>query len=138
MKHSFDYKIGVISDTHGLVRQRVVDLFSGVDLIIHAGDIGNKGVLETLQTIARVHAVHGNVDGSELAANLPRTDVVKAGEVCFYILHDICKLDLNPAEAGFHAVISGHSHMPEIEKRDGVLFLNPGSAGPRRLDLPVT
>ncbi len=113
-------------------------LFADVDLIIHAGDIGSREVLETLQTITKVYAVRGNVDAGELAARLAKTEVVKVGEFFFYVLHDISELDLDPAAAGFHAVICGHSHRPKIEKRDGVLFLNPGSAGPKRFGLPVT
>ncbi|MDR4504003.1 MAG: metallophosphatase family protein [Candidatus Scalindua sp.] len=115
-----------------------MQLFADVDLIIHAGDIGNPMVLETLQTIAKVYAVRGNVDVGELAANLPKTDLVKVGEFFFYVLHDINELNLDPAAAGLHGVISGHSHRAKIEKRDGVLFLNPGSAGPKRFQLPAT
>ena len=133
MKRTFSHKIGIISDTHGLVRQRVVKSFKDVDLIVHAGDIGTHEALETLQTIARVYPVRGNVDGGKWADNLPFTEVVKVGQAYLYVLHDINALDLDPVAAGFNAVISGHSHIPEIEKRNGVLFLNPGSAGPKRL-----
>ncbi|HJO47813.1 MAG TPA: metallophosphoesterase family protein [Candidatus Scalindua sp.] len=133
MKHTFDHKVGIISDTHGLVRQRVVKSFKDADLIVHAGDVGKPEVLETLQAIARVFPVRGNVDGGKWADNLPFAEVVKVGQVFLYILHDVNALDLDPVAAGFNAVISGHSHIPEIEKRNGVLFLNPGSAGPKRL-----
>ena len=133
MKRTFSHKIGIISDTHGLVSQRVVKSFKDVDLIVHAGDIGTHEALETLQTIARVYPVRGNVDGGKWADNLPFTEVVKVGQTYLYVLHDISTLDLDPVTAGFNAVISGHSHIPEIEKRNGVLFLNPGSAGPKRL-----
>lgn len=138
MKHTFDYKIGIISDTHGLVRRSVVKSFKDVDLIVHAGDAGNPEVLETLQTIATVHPVRGNVDGGEWTDNLPFTDVVEVGQVYLYVLHDLDSLDLDPAAAGFNAVISGHSHIPKIEKRDDVLFINPGSAGPRRFKDPIS
>jgi putative phosphoesterase len=138
MKLKFDYKIGVISDTHGLIRQSVVKSFKDVDLIVHAGDVGKPEVLETLQTIAKVHPVRGNVDGGKWTDNLPFTDVVQVGQACLYVLHDLDTLDLDPAAAGFNAVISGHSHIPKIEKRDDVLFLNPGSAGPRRFKYPIS
>jgi putative phosphoesterase len=138
MKHTFDYKIGIISDTHGLIRQSAVKLFKDVDLIVHAGDVGKPEVLETLQTIAKVHPVRGNVDGSKWTDNLPFTDVVQVGQVSLYVLHDLSTLDLDPAAAGFNAVISGHSHIPKIEERNSVLFLNPGSAGPRRFKYPIS
>ena len=138
MKRTFDYKIGIISDTHGLIRQSVVKSFKNVDLIVHAGDVGKPEVLETLQTIAVVHPVRGNVDGGKWTDNLPFTEAVKVGQVYLYILHDINELDLDPAAAGFNAVISGHSHIPKIEERNGILFLNPGSAGPRRFKYPVS
>ena len=133
MKHTFDYKIGIISDTHGLIRQRVVKSFKDVDLIVHAGDVGKPELLETLQSIARVYPVRGNVDGGKWADNLPFTEVVKVGQTYLYVLHDLNTLNLDPVAAGFNAVISGHSHIPKIEERNGVLFLNPGSAGPKRL-----
>lgn len=133
MKRKFDHKIGIISDTHGLIRQSVVKSFKDVDLIVHAGDIGKPEVLETLQDIARVYPVRGNVDGGKWNDNLPFTEEVKVGQAHLYVLHDLDSLDLDPVAAGFNAVISGHSHIPKIEERDGVLFLNPGSAGPKRL-----
>ena len=132
MKRTFDHKVGIISDTHGLVSQRVVKSFKDVDLIVHAGDVGKPEVLETLQSIARVYPVRGNVDGGKWADNLPFTEVVKVGQTYLYVLHDISALDLDPVTAGFNAVISGHSHIPKIEEQNGVLFLNPGSAGPKR------
>ncbi len=138
MKRTFDHKIGIISDTHGLVRQRVVKSFKDVDLIVHAGDVGKPEVLETLQAIARVYPVRGNVDGGKWTDNLPETEVVKVGQVYLYVLHDLNELDLDPAAAGFNAVISGHSHIPKIEERNGVLFLNPGSAGARQSNYPVS
>jgi len=100
---------------------------------VHAGDIGKPEVLETLQAIARVYPVRGNVDGGKWTDNVPETEVVKVGQVYLYVLHDVNELDLDPVAAGFSAVISGHSHVPKIKERNGVLFLNPGSAGPKRL-----
>ena len=134
MKRTFDYKIGVISDTHGLVRKSVLKSFKGVDLIVHAGDVGEPKVLDTLQTVAMVHPVRGNVDVGKWTNNLPLTEVVEVGQVYLYVLHDLGSLELDPAAAGFNAVISGHSHIPKIEKRDDILFLNPGSAGLKRFD----
>ena len=138
MKRTFDHKIGIISDTHGLVSQRVVKSFKDVDLIVHAGDVGKPEVLKTLQAIARVYPVRGNVDSGKWTENLPETEVVKVGQVYLYVLHDVNALDLDPAAVGFNVVISGHSHVPKIEERNGVLFLNPGSAGARRFKYPVS
>ena len=129
--------IGVISDTHGLVRPEVIEAFRGVELIIHAGDVGRPEVLTALQAVAPVVAVRGNVDRGKWAQKLPETEGVQLGRFWFYVLHDVHQLDLDPAAAGFRAVISGHSHRPSAEERNGVLFLNPGSAGPRRFRLPV-
>jgi len=138
LKRTFDHKIGIISDTHGLVRQGVVKSFKDVDLIVHAGDVGKPEALETLQAITRVYPVRGNIDGGKWTDKLPFTEVIKVGQVYLYVLHDLNSLDLDPAAAGFNAVISGHSHVPKIENRNGVLFLNPGSAGPRRFKYPVS
>ena len=138
MKRTFDYKIGVISDTHGLVRKSVIKSFKDVDLIVHAGDIGTHEALETLQTIANVHPVRGNVDGGKWTDSLPLTNVVQVGPIYLYVLHDLDSLDLDPATAGFNVIISGHSHIPKIEKKDDILFLNPGSAGPKRFDYPIS
>jgi len=107
-------------------------------LIIHAGDVGDSEILEKLKMIAPVFAVRGNIDTEPWAKALPETEVVEAGDATIYVLHDVKALDLDPAAAGFHIVVSGHSHKPARAERDGVLFLNPGSAGPRRFDLPVT
>ena len=138
MKRTFDYKIGVISDTHGLVRKSVLKSFKGVDLIVHAGDVGEPKVLDTLQTVAMVHPVRGNVDVGKWTNNLPLTEVVEVGQVYLYVLHDLGSLELDPAAAGFNAVISGHSHIPKIKKVDDILYLNPGSAGPKRFDYPIS
>jgi uncharacterized protein len=137
-KRSRAREIGVISDTHGLVRPEVLKAFQGVDLIIHAGDVGGPGVLEALRAVASVVAVRGNVDRGEWARGLKDTEVVEAGESRLYILHDVHELDLDPSADGFDVVISGHSHSPSKENHQGVLFLNPGSAGPRRFRLPVS
>jgi len=130
--------IGVISDTHGLLRPEALTALEGSDLILHAGDVGQPEILDTLRGIAPTIAVRGNVDRGPWTDVLPLTEVVEAGEVLIYMLHDIADLDLDPAAAGFAAVVFGHSHRPSAERKDGVLYLNPGSAGPRRFTLPVT
>jgi putative phosphoesterase len=130
-------QVGVISDTHGLVRDEALLALAGSDVIVHAGDIGSPDVLEALERIAPVHAVRGNNDRDEWGRSLPLTEVVELGEHLVYLLHDIADLDVDPAAAGFAAVIYGHSHKPRIEEREGVMYLNPGSAGPRRFRLPI-
>jgi uncharacterized protein len=130
--------IGVISDTHGLLRREAVDALRGSDQIIHAGDVGAPGILEQLAVIAPVTAVRGNVDKGAWAKRLPKTEVLEVSGISIYMLHDLAELDLKPRTAGFAAVISGHSHVPKQEMRDGVLYFNPGSAGPRRFKLPVS
>jgi len=130
--------LGVISDTHGLIRPRLTDAFRGVELILHAGDIGALEVLEELRSIAPVIAIRGNNDKDDWASGIPETEVTQVGSVYIYMLHDLKQIDLDPAAAGFHVVISGHSHKPSIEQRGGILFLNPGSAGPRRFKLPIS
>lgn len=130
--------IGVISDTHGLLRAEAVDALQGSDLIVHAGDVGGPAILDELRRIAPVHAVRGNVDRDEWSRELPAAEVVEVDGTLLYVLHDIATLDLDPAAAGFATVIYGHSHRPKQETRRGVLYLNPGSAGPRRFQLPVT
>lgn len=129
--------VGVISDTHGLLRPEAVDALRGVDLIVHAGDVGAAEILERLNAIAPTTAVRGNVDTQPWARALPLTEVVQAGLLQLYVLHDLAALDLDAKVAGFAAVISGHSHKPLADVRDGVLYLNPGSAGPRRFSLPI-
>jgi putative phosphoesterase len=133
-----DLHVGIISDTHGLLRPEAVAALRGCDLIIHAGDVGDAAVLDGLRGIAPTYAIRGNIDTETWAARLPPTDIVEVGELSFYMLHNIADLDLDPPTAGFAAVVYGHSHQPSIETRDGVLYLNPGSAGPRRFRLPVT
>jgi putative phosphoesterase len=132
------FTVGVISDTHGLIRPEALDALQGSDLIVHAGDIGDSAVLNSLANIAPVRAIRGNNDRGNWAAGLPTTDVVELGAHSIYILHNLADLDLDPAAAGFTSVVSGHSHKPAVEQRNGVLFVNPGSAGPRRFKLPVT
>ena len=133
-----EHLIGVIADTHGLLRPQVLKAFAGVELIIHAGDVGDPRILRQLERLAPVHAVRGNVDRGDWAAELPLNRVVEVGGVLLYVLHELFCLDLDPAAAGLAAVIYGHSHSPHLERKNGVLFLNPGSAGPRRFTLPVT
>lgn len=130
--------IGLISDTHGLLRPQALTALRGSDLIIHAGDVGKPEVLAALRKLAPVVAVRGNVDTSPWADALPQTAVAEAGAVQLYVLHDVQALDLDPAAAGFQVVVSGHSHQPGKFERDGVLYINPGSAGPRRFQLPVS
>ena len=130
--------VGVISDTHGLYRPEAGKALEGVSLIIHAGDVGTPAVLDSLENIAPVIAVRGNTDRDGWSRRLPYTEAVEIGGVSFYVLHDLGMLDLNPAVSGFRAVISGHTHKPAIEDRNGILFINPGSAGPKRFTLPVS
>jgi putative phosphoesterase len=130
--------LGVISDTHGLLRPEAVAALRGCDLIIHAGDVGAPAVIDGLREIAPTFAIRGNIDSASWAAPLDATGLVEVGESLFYVLHNVADLDLDPPTAGFAAVVFGHSHRPSIETRDGVLWLNPGSAGPRRFRLPIT
>jgi putative phosphoesterase len=133
-----DMRVGVISDTHGLLRPEAVRALRGVDLIIHAGDVGDASILGELKKIAPVFAVRGNVDTEDWAQELPKTTVVEANGASFYVLHNLRELDLRPEASGFAAVISGHTHQPVQEMRGGVLYLNPGSAGPKRFSLPIS
>jgi putative phosphoesterase len=130
--------IGVISDTHGLLRPEALDALSGVQHIFHAGDVGDFEILNALGKIAPVTAIRGNVDVSGACAELPGTEVVELGGKLFYLVHSVHDLDIKPEVAGVAVVVSGHSHRPGIETRGGVMYLNPGSAGPRRFQLPVT
>lgn len=131
-------RIGVISDTHGLLRPEALQALRGSDHIIHAGDIGDPEILARLRAIAAVTAVRGNIDRGAWARTLPKTEVFEIAGISIYVLHILGELDLKPDAAGFSAVIYGHSHVPKSEARNGVLYFNPGSAGPRRFDLPVT
>jgi putative phosphoesterase len=130
--------IGVISDTHGLLRPEAVEALRGADHIIHAGDVGSPEILEKLAILAPVAAVRGNVDKGPWSRKLPETLVLELDDISIYVLHDLAQLDLKPKASGFAAVISGHTHVPKQETRDGVLYFNPGSAGPRRFKLPVS
>jgi hypothetical protein len=131
------HRVGLISDTHGLLRPEAIRALQGSDLIIHAGDIGKAAVLAALRAAAPVTAVRGNIDKGVWADALPKTAVVQIAQVSTYVIHDVDDLDLMPEAAGFRVVVTGHSHRPSLEERNGVLFVNPGSAGPRRFNLPV-
>jgi uncharacterized protein len=131
-------KIGVISDTHGLLRPAAIEALRGVEHILHAGDVGDPAILDALRTLAPVTAISGNIDVGGACGYLPATEVITLVGHTFYMLHDRQALDLDPVAAGFSAVISGHSHKPLIEWRKGVLYMNPGSAGPRRFSLPIS
>jgi uncharacterized protein len=130
--------IGVISDTHGLLRPEALAALRGVEHILHAGDVGEFSILEKLRTIAPVTAIRGNVDVRGECAELPATDVVELSGKLFYLVHSVHDLDINPTVAGVAVVVSGHSHKASVEVRDGVMYFNPGSTGPRRFSLPVT
>jgi uncharacterized protein len=130
--------IGVISDTHGLLRPEALAALRGVEHILHAGDVGDIAILDALREIAPVTAIRGNVDTSGACADLPATDVVELGGQLFYLVHSVHDLDINPKAAGLAMVVSGHSHKAKVEVKDGVIYFNPGSAGPRRFSLPVT
>jgi putative phosphoesterase len=130
--------IGVISDTHGLLRPEALAALRGVEHILHAGDVGDAAVLDALRKLAPVTAIRGNVDTSGACAELPATDVVELSDKLFYLVHSVHDLDINPAAAGIAMVVSGHSHKASVQVRNGVVFFNPGSAGPRRFSLPVT
>jgi hypothetical protein len=132
------FKIGLISDTHGLLRPEAVTALRGVQRIIHAGDIGTPEILEQLGCIAPVDAVRGNNDRGTWAQQIPLYQALELGGVSLYVLHDVKEMDIDPEAAGFQVVIAGHSHKPQISERDGVQYVNPGSAGPRRFSLPVT
>jgi uncharacterized protein len=131
-------RIGVISDTHGLLRPEALKALQGAEQILHAGDVGDPAILDALRAIAPATAIRGNIDEDGPCGHLPPTELVELSGRSIYMLHDVKKLDLNPEAAGIAAVVSGHSHKPLVEWRRGVLFLNPGSAGPRRFELPVT
>ncbi|HEX3987021.1 MAG TPA: metallophosphoesterase family protein [Acidobacteriaceae bacterium] len=131
-------RIGVISDTHGLLRPEALQALAGVEAILHAGDVGDPAILEALGKIAPVTAIRGNIDQAGKCAAPPPTEWVELGGAAFYLIHDLKALDLDAGAAGIAVVVSGHTHQPKVERRKGVLYLNPGSAGPRRFRLPVT
>ena len=130
--------IGVLSDTHGLLRDEVISALQGVDLIIHAGDVGSPDILDALEAIAPVVAVRGNMDRDDRPGNLPKTEMVRIGSGFIYVLHNLYDLDLVPEAADVLAVVSGHTHKPSVTKKNGVLYLNPGGAGHRRFNYPIT
>jgi putative phosphoesterase len=130
--------VGVVSDTHGLLRPEVIPALTGVEHILHAGDVGDPAILERLRGVAPVTAIRGNIDTAGVCAELPATEVVELGGSLIYMLHSLADLDLKPKAASIGVVVFGHSHKPSAEVRDGVLYLNPGSCGPRRFRLPVT
>jgi putative phosphoesterase len=131
-------KIGLISDTHGLLRPEALDALQGSELILHAGDVGKPEILDALRAIAPLVAIRGNVDAGSWASALPATEVVETDRALIYMLHDVNALDLDPVAAGFQIVLSGHSHKPARGLRSGVLYINPGSAGPKRFSLPTS
>ena len=131
-------RIGLISDTHGLLRPEALEFLRGADHIVHAGDICDPAILDALAAIAPLTAVRGNNDFGTWAERLPVTDLVPLGGVLLYAIHDLAEIDLDPPAAGVQVVVSGHSHMPIVQQRDGVLYVNPGSAGPRRFRLPIS
>ncbi len=131
-------RIGLISDTHGLLRPQAVSFLRGCDHIVHGGDIGRAEILAQLSALAPITAVRGNNDAGVWAVRLAQTELVQIGEVYIYVLHDVAQLDIDPKAAGVHVVVSGHSHKPSVGRRDGILYVNPGSAGPRRFALPIS
>jgi len=130
-------RIGIISDTHGLLRPDAIEHLAGSDYIIHAGDIGAPAVIDRLRGIAPTTAIRGNVDAGAWANEYPDTEIVVLSGRTFYVLHNLNEIDVDPAASGINVVVSGHSHRPKIETKDGVLYINPGSAGPRRFKLPI-
>ncbi len=130
--------IGLISDTHGLLRPEVIPALAGCERVLHAGDVGSRDLLDALSSVGPVHAVRGNTDRGTLGQSLPMTEMVEVGGVTLYMIHILEDLDVDPVAAGVDVVVYGHTHRPRVDERDGVLFVNPGSCGPRRFDLPVT
>ncbi|MFH1146910.1 MAG: metallophosphoesterase family protein [Pseudomonadota bacterium] len=137
-EYSIVQMVGVISDTHGLLRPEAAKALGNVDLIVHAGDVGSPEIMESLRELAPVVAIRGNMDGGEWAGELKRTELVEIERTLIYVIHDIQSLDLDAQAAGIRVVVYGHSHTPAVKEEQGVLYLNPGSAGPRRFNLPVT
>jgi len=131
-------RAGLISDTHGLLRPEAIAFLQGCDLIVHGGDICDPAVLDELAKIAPVTAVRGNNDKGDWAKRLRETEMLQVGAAWVYVVHDLADLDIDPVATGVRVVVSGHSHKPRVEERDGVLYVNPGSAGPRRFKLPIS
>jgi uncharacterized protein len=138
MNTNNELRVGVISDTHGLFRPEARAFLAGCDYIIHGGDIGNPQILEELAVMAPLISVRGNNDIQPWAARLRETELIRVGNVFVYVIHKLAELDLDPAVAAVRVVISGHSHKPSVEERDGILYVNPGSCGPRRFKLPIS
>lgn len=138
MAEAITHRVGVISDTHGLLRPQALAALDGSDTIIHGGDVGDAAILDRLSEIAPVFAVRGNTDRAAWAERLPQDQLVRIEHRLIYVLHDLGELELDPPTAGFDVVISGHTHRPLVERHEGVLYLNPGSAGPWRFRLPIT
>jgi putative phosphoesterase len=138
MRAQHALRVGLISDTHGLLRPEARSFAGRCDYIIHGGDIGSAAILEQLSALAPLIAVKGNNDRQSWAAHLPETEIIRVGGVFIYVIHDISQLDIEPRTAGVHLIVSGHSHKPLIEQRDGILYINPGSCGPRRFRLPIS
>ncbi len=138
MANSSSITVGLISDTHGLLRPQAIEALQGVQRIIHAGDIGGEGILPALRHIAPVDAIRGNNDRDAWARHIPTELTLYVGGVAVHVLHDLKELDVDPAQAGLQVIVAGHSHKPDVREQNGVLYVNPGSAGPRRFRLPVT
>jgi putative phosphoesterase len=138
MNAKSELRIGVISDTHGLLRAEARAFLAGCDYIIHGGDVGGAAILEDLEALAPVIAVRGNNDGESWAKGLRETELIRLGGIFVYVIHDLSQLDIHPAPLGIRAIVSGHSHKPLIEERAGILYINPGSCGPRRFKLPIS
>ncbi|HEV7357797.1 MAG TPA: metallophosphoesterase family protein [Steroidobacteraceae bacterium] len=138
MKPGNALRVGIVSDTHGLLRSEAKVFVGACDYIIHGGDIGSQSILDELAALAPLIAVKGNNDRQPWAAHLPETEMIRVGGVFVYVIHDISQLDIDPHAAGVQVIVSGHSHKPLIEQRDGVLYVNPGSCGPRRFTLPIS
>lgn len=132
-----DLRVGLISDTHGLLRPEARAFLMGCDYIVHGGDVGGPKILEELAVIAPLIVVKGNNDTEPWAACMPATELIRVGNVFVYVIHDLAELDIDPDAAGIRVIVSGHSHQPKVEERDGILYVNPGSAGPRRFKLPI-
>ena len=130
-------RVGLISDTHGLLRPEAKSFLRGCDFIVHSGDIGDPEILKELSVIAPITAVRGNNDKGAWAEQLAEDEFLQVGKICVYVIHDLAELQIDPRAAGVRVVVSGHSHVPLISERDGILFVNPGSSGPRRFKLPI-
>jgi uncharacterized protein len=137
LNNKTNHRIGLISDTHGLVRQEALGSLVGAEVVVHAGDIGKPDVIRALETVAPVKAIRGNNDYGDWARRFPESTVIEVAGIKIYVVHDVNEMKFDPASAGFNVVVSGHSHQPSVQRREGVLYVNPGSAGPRRFKLPI-